>query len=353
MCSCDDKTREAGFSIIEVLIATAVMMTVLASVMGLLGRSLSTSNSTYELTEAQESLRTAQEYISRDLTTVGDGLKCIGGIQIPAAFIATYLTIDPGIDPTNFPIVASDDSMPNGSVIQLANPAATILGGTDRITLLGIDPDFGSSIPLPAGAISANGTVINVGLADVARVNPGEIYCVTSRLGAAFGIITASAGAPNPSLTFTPGGLDIFGLNQVNGPIRAISHDPQTGNAIATTLARIRIMQYFVNMNGLLIRRVYGVRGAAFIDNVVAEHVTNMKIRYSLNLPDANGFARQPVSQLTNTLEQSSVRQVEVSLTTETAHGINNGARWPLTMTTSTSVRNLQFRQALQPTRAG
>jgi type II secretory pathway pseudopilin PulG len=352
MCPCEDKARQAGFSIIEVLIATACMMVVLASVLGLLGRSITSSNATYELTESQESLRTAQEYIARDLTTVGDGLKCIGGIQVPPAFVVNYLTLAPGIDQTNFPIVASDDNMPTGLAIPQSAPAATFLGGTDRMTLLGIDPDF-SSIPLPAGAISANGSTINVSAATLARVNPGEIYCITSRLGAAFGIITATAGGANPTITFGPGGIDVYGLNVANGPVRAVSRDPQTGNAIATTFARIRIMQYFVNVNRLLIRRVFGVRGGAFIDNVVAEHVTDMKVRYVLNLLDTNGFARQPVSQLATTLEQSSVREVEVSLTTETAHGINAGARWPLTMTTTTSVRNLQFRRALQPTRAG
>jgi hypothetical protein len=218
------------------------------------------------------------------------------------------------------------------------------------MTLLSIDPDF-TSIPLIAGRISAAGTVINVTAADIARVNVGEIYCVTSRVGAAFGIITGIAGGANPTITMAPG--DVFGLNQANGRMSAISRDPQTGFAIGTTFKRIRIIQYFVNSNKLLVRRVFGVRLAAYIDNVVAEHVTDMKIRYSLNLPDQNGFARQPVTQLTTLLEQSSVREVEVGLTAETAHGINSGTHWPLTMTTSTSVRNLQFRQALQPTRAG
>jgi type II secretory pathway pseudopilin PulG len=352
MCPHEQRDSQAGFSIIEVLIATAVMMVVLASVMGLLARSISTTNSTYELTESQESLRTAHEYIHRDLTTVGDGLKCIGGIQIPAAFIATYLSVAPGIDPNNFPIVASDDNLPGTTVVALANPADNILAGTDRITLLSIDPTF-TSIPLVAGKVSAAGNSIAVSAADAARVNVGEIYCVTSRTGAAFGTITGIALGANPTLTLAPGGADIYNLNQVNGPISSVARDPTSGLSVATTLARIRIIQYFINTNRLLIRRVFGVRNAGFIDNVVAEHVTDLKIRYSLNLPDPNGFARQPVTQLTSTSEQSAVREVEVSITAETAHAVNKGVPWPVTMTTSTSVRNLQFRRALQPTRAG
>jgi hypothetical protein len=55
------------------------------------------------------------------------------------------------------------------------------------------------------------------------------------------------------------------------------------------------------------------------------------------------------------------VRQVEVTLTAETTHmtnystvnGNTSGARNRISMTTTTSVRNLQFRQAQQPTAGG
>jgi hypothetical protein len=119
----------------------------------------------------------------------------------------------------------------------------------------------------------------------------------------------------------------------------------------------MQIVHYFVNSNGLLTRRVFGVSGAGFTDSIIAEHVTNLQFRYVVNLADANGFVQQPVTRLINTDQQFAVRQVECTTTTETVHfvgtqntnGVLSATRQQLTMTTSTSVRNLQFREALQP----
>ena len=58
----------------------------------------------------------------------------------------------------------------------------------------------------------------------------------------------------------------------------------------------------------------------------------------------AGGALRPPANQFT-AAEQSLVREVEVAVTAETVHALaRNGLRANLTSTTSTSVRNLQFR---------
>jgi hypothetical protein len=67
---------------------------------------------------------------------------------------------------------------------------------------------------------------------------------------------------------------------------------------------------------------------------------------------DANGYVVQPVTALTTSQQELAVRQVEVTVTVETPHAIGttlNGGRQVLSMNTSTSVRNMQFKQALQP----
>ena len=109
------------------------------------------------------------------------------------------------------------------------------------------------------------------------------------------------------------------------------------------------MIHYFVDQKGLLKRRVFGVGGGVgFTDGIIAEHVKNLQFRYDL-LPDSSGRMRQPVTTLATTEEQGAVRQVEVSVTTETVHTVNNGKRQDLSATTRTSLRNLQFREALQP----
>ena len=95
-------------------------------------------------------------------------------------------------------------------------------------------------------------------------------------------------------------------------------------------------------------RRVFGVPGAGFRESMIAEHVLDVQFNYSLITTDALGnVTPSATAALTTSAQQLAVRQVDVRVTVETPHAIQNGARQPLTMTTSTSVRNMQFRQAL------
>src|ERR1041384_2200312 len=100
---------------------------------------------------------------------------------------------------------------------------------------------------------------------------------------------------------------------------------------------RMRMIHYFVNENGLLVRRVLGVSGNGYVDSVIAEHVVNLQFRYFLNLFDDTGFVGQPVAQLSTEEEQAAVRQVEVTVTTETVHAVSNGKTQTISSTTTTS----------------
>jgi hypothetical protein len=70
---------------------------------------------------------------------------------------------------------------------------------------------------------------------------------------------------------------------------------------------------------------------------------------YSLGL-DSGGNPVQPTSLLTTPAQQVAISQVEVTVTGETPHALPSGSKQQMAMTTSTSLRNMQFRQALQPT---
>ena len=56
------------------------------AVVSLVKSSMSIATATYELTDAQESLRTAQEFISRDLMSAGDGLRSMTYIPVTTDF---------------------------------------------------------------------------------------------------------------------------------------------------------------------------------------------------------------------------------------------------------------------------
>ena len=86
---------QRGFSVIELLVATTVMLVVIAAIFSLMGSSIKVATAAYEMTDAQQNLRTAHEFINRDLMNAGDGLKSIDEIRIPEPFMRSYITLAP------------------------------------------------------------------------------------------------------------------------------------------------------------------------------------------------------------------------------------------------------------------
>lgn len=362
-------SRDAGYSLLELMVSMAVMMVITGAVFALIGGSIRFANSAFHMTEAEQTLRAAHELINRDLTSAGDGLKSIGTMTVPLGFATNYLTRTTVVDTTSDPnhhqlgLLTSDDAIPANTAIAQAAPAANFLANTDRISMLIQDKTFnnGNSVTLLAGKITVAGsnTNINVGAANIGLFQVGEIYAVVSQSSAAFGIIsTINAGAN--TIVMTNG--DGFGLNQTGGlaPISTVSVviSPANVSTQNTSIIRLQIIQYYVTDTNFLMRRVFGIKGGGFTETPVAEHVTNLQFRYTTNLPDANGFVTQPVRVVSTPLQQSSVREVETTIAVETLRavnkvtnsnsasticGVNPNGKQNICSTTATTVRNLQF----------
>lgn len=346
---------QSGYSVIELLVAMSIMLAVMGVAFTFARDSIKTSMMTFELTDAQGGVRAAQEYINRDLIEAGDGLDGINNIRVPRNFVANYLSTNPVTDPDNINIVnlaliTSDNNVPANTPVRGTAQAVTVRTNpnpTDRLTIL--QADEMTPIALAANAIVPDGLTMTLAAADINRFSVGDVVFLTSSVGATFATVTAR-NVNARTLTFGAG--DTYGLNQ---PVDGGSIDFVSGNGTRpTSLMRMQIIQYFVNSNGLLIRRVIGVPGGiGHRDSVIAEHVTDMQFKYALNLRTANGSMQQPVAQLVNETQQVSVRQVETTIGVETTHVMNKNKKPIINMTTSTSVRMMQFRQALQPTANG
>jgi len=363
--------REAGYSMLELLIALSCMLIIGAASFALIGKSIKYANSTYNVVDAEQSLRNAHEVINRDLTSAGDGLRGIGTITAPVAFVQSYITRTPvTCNDANFPcigIVTSDDSIPVSTSIPQASPAATFQTNSDRISMLIRDTTFnnGNSVSLFAGKISVVGTntYLVVAASEIGLFQVGEIYALTSQNSAAFGVVSA-IDTTNNKITLTNG--DAYNLNQNSAPssISQVAAFVAGLNSSPVAVMRLQIIQYYVTSSGLLMRRVIGVKGAGFRDSVVAEHVSNLQFRYVTNLTDSNGNVIQPMGVLSSSTEQNAVREIETSISLETVGavnaitnansstsmcGANPNGKQNICSTTHTTVRNLQFRQALSP----
>jgi prepilin-type N-terminal cleavage/methylation domain-containing protein len=347
------RPSQAGFSMIELIVTLTVMLIVVGVVFSLARDSMKIAATTYEMTDAQQNMRTAQEFINRDLMNAGDGLESISYIRVPQAFVTSYVTLNPVTDPAtpgiiNLGIFTTDNNVPANTAVTGSVPAMIIRTATDRQTIMEQDREFLfnnlNSIGLVPTAINPAGSVITIPAGDpMTTFTVGEVYFLTSSAGGAFCTITnINSGARQLSFVAS----DPYGLNQPGaiGNIWAMSG----GRTLATSLQRMRIIQYYVTSTGLLMRRVFGVQGSGFRESMIAEHVIDVQFNYSLITTDASGnVTPSTTTALTTSAQQLAVRQVEVRVTVETPHVIQNGLRQPLTMTTSTSVRNMQFRQAL------
>lgn len=345
--------RQAGFSMMELLISMAIMTIITGAAFALIGSSIRFTNATYNITDSEQTIRTAHEIVNRDLTTAGDGLRGIGTIPVPVAFATGYLTQTPVMCPSSttyvcMAVLQSDDNTAGTTAVPQSSPAVNVLAGMDRLTLLTQDTSF-TPVSLLGGKITVSGSTTNIAVAstETARFSVGEMYAIVNQNSAAFGVITGISTSTN---TLLMANGDVYGINQTGPgtPINVVS----VAGAQPTSIMRVQIIHYFVDANNLLIRRVFGVRGATFVDSVVAEHVTNLQFRYSVNLPDANGFVQQPRRSITTSEQQQAVREVETTVAVETVRAVNpvtanNNGRQTISTTTATTVRNLQFRQAL------
>jgi type II secretory pathway pseudopilin PulG len=365
MYTSSNQPGERGFSLYECIIALGVMMILGGAVISLSQGALKVATSTYELSDAQEGMRAAQEYINRDLMNAGDGLNSLTNIRLRSGFVTNYLSKNNSIDYNNFGILTSDNDVPANTTVLGTTPTVTVRSSpasTDRITILAKDPNFITYTPQSS---SVNGDYITISSTDVGLFTAGEVYFITCAGGSTFGAITSISGTLlTRQLNFANG--DTMGLNLVRtsgGPASTGQISGITNGGInPVSIQRMQIIHYYINSNGLLMRRVFGVKGAGFSESMIAEHIVSLQFRYILDLVDSSGNVAQPVRLLTAT-QQTATRQVEVTVTAETPHSINinqntgtlqqSSGRVQTSMTTSTSVRNMQFKQALQPLAGG
>lgn len=369
------RDAQAGFSLMELTVTMGIMVAILGVTAGLMADALRTATVANEVTEAQQSLRAAQEYINRDLIVAGDGLNGLRGIDVrlPLDFVTDNVTPNPndvrtlsrnGVNTTyvSQPLVASDDAQSR------SGSAAGLLPDTDRLTVMTLQPDVSFPVSIVGTTVgvfsspSANTLAANVSAATAALFRPGEVVLVSSNATggpAAFAAVSAvTTSGANGQIRFTAG--DGYGLNTPNLPlltdVACGANNVNTQPCNLVTIQRVLLTTYFVDEDGLLRRRVLGRErkgnvgeaefvAAAMAGDVVAEHITEFQASYGIVTADRSGW--QIVDRMT--LDQESrVRQVEVKMTAETPHAVLKGDEHAsATSVVRTTVRTMEYRNAL------
>lgn len=349
MKNLESAKNQKGFSMMELIVVLAVTLVILAAVFSLMRGAITTANANYEMTTATQSLRNAQEYLIRDILVAGDGLKGLANVWLPTTFMTQNLTarsattLDPGNQGyLNVGMVISDDNVPAGTAISHTSPAGNLQTFSDRMTILSRDPSF-SPIDLAAADVTFVNGQITIPPSRIGDFSNDEIYFISNGVSGVFGTVTNVNGGAN---VITWGNGDTFGLNRVGatGQLASVTNN----GSYPTLLQRVQIIQYYVNAENHLIRRVFGVKGGGLIDSVVAEHVTALQFRYSLKPSDPAVIMDQPKEQF-EIDEAPLVRTIEPYVVVRTAYPLQDGEFQQVDGKTGVGVRNIQFGEAIVP----
>jgi type II secretory pathway pseudopilin PulG len=373
--------REAGFSLMELLVATAVMLVIVGALMRTLSDATYANEGVTLLANSQENLRAAMNYMVKDIIEAGEGLPQ-GGITIPNA--ATVANPTPAIasiinrpgpvgGPATFPpsyitLPAVTDGYRQGPLAVTPNPnvpGATLLGSpTDFITLVYADttildaanntldsnpvylaPTAGPPAnPGCGGKIAADGSSVTFDKAcitlptDNTQITGGDLIMFTNAQGTTLQTVSSSVGQV---VNFLPN--DAFGLNatgQPSGTILNIQNGVASpgGPYPPTTCTRIWMVTYFLNtanpLRPMLMREINFQPAQP-----VAEVIEDLSISYDINggLPSFGG-------PIVPTYSPNSIRKVNLSLGSRSDSAFSqNKAYFRNNLQTQVSVRSLAF----------
>ena len=317
---------QKGFSLIEVMIATAVMLIIMGATLSALTDAIHANEAVTSMADMQDNLRASMNLMVRDIVQAGGGIP-IGGMSIPFT--------DPANNPLNAPIPPAINrpspptkayTFPVAASITTINPGFTLgpnlLGQlTDMITVIYTDNELPWSAMAPInnpanptcnGVILANGSAITfdtvtAGCATLNAGNvsvvPGDLLMLSNSQGG--NIIQQVSNVVGNVVSFAPG--DAFGFNgaaAASGTIAQLQTAP--GVFPPTSATRIWMVTYYldaVTVPG----RPQLIRQVNFNPpQVVGQVIEGLQISYDV----VNAVATAPPNNARNIIAPDSPSQI-------------------------------------------
>lgn len=347
--------REAGFSLLEMLVAVAILVTIVGACLAALTQGIQATQGVALMADTQENLRAGLNYMVRDLVQAGESIPQ-GGIPLPNTAAGVVNINEPSPPTLAYKFPAASTVLPAitpgfGLGLPTAtpdpnNPGGTLFGpnNTDMITMIYADnslidntipatphtlnefPIFlaasGGNPGCPGGSISANGgtvvfdiTCININTGNTG-LHAGDLIMFQNANGVSLQCITNVAGQV---VTFAGG--DPYNLNQTGLPNNTL---PSTGvgGYPPTTATRIWMITYYIDSNTNPQRPVL-MRQVNFNPPLaVAEVIENLNVTYDI----VNALATVPATNAPQIIAPDTpaqIRKVNLLLAarSETAYG--------------------------------
>lgn len=355
----EPKTAEAGFSLLELMIAMVIFLIISAAIYGLLQIGTFDRNRASRRSDVLKNARVAVHMIGRDVLNAGLGYHRRGAV-VPDNFLTTRFgvpaDVDGNRDMLTGVIVGNDRNANNLN----SNTAAR----TDTITFAYRDVDFngGNVIDLlGVAAVSGSPTVPRLTAktaTGAAAAQPFDLYLVESDTSQ----VAIMATAVNGSNTIDAAPTDPLGINQaINGTgnlgsllRQCTSSSDQNCTTYSATAKRFYVVSYQVKQDGTLVRVIYGNnRGAAASAQIqelpLAYNVEDLQIKYILDDGTTSDNPSVGADGLVGTLDDdwqgfNDVRQVLITIKVQSTEvDEKTGRPESIILNATFSTRNLGY----------
>jgi prepilin-type N-terminal cleavage/methylation domain-containing protein len=375
-----DKTKNRGFSLVELLVAMAMGVVILTAAVSLFSRALGASFLVTQRAEMQQDGRAALDMMAKDISLAGAGITS-GGVQLPDGAGATASKF--GCDQTSCYTGNNNYPINNHLYGVIPNPAAglsvmTATGvlspPTDVLTVVYTDTTFplnNYSVALNASGSQATFTVLNPApnplpvpwppppINDPATgLKVGDLILFTNSVGQAVGEVTrVNAGGV---VDFVNG--DALNINQstaANGNIKSLWGGAAPPAALPPVVCnRLLVITYYIDVpagqDGIRYsaddgppRLMKQVNGQSPVP--VAENVAGLQATYDI-FDDVAGLATANLKDAGMSAGKSpnQIRKVNLSVMTRSPLTGGKEGFQTLNLVTSVSARDMSFKDRYQ-----
>jgi prepilin-type N-terminal cleavage/methylation domain-containing protein len=274
-------TRDNGFSLVEVMIATTVMLIVTATTLTTFKNAMDINDTAGQLADANQNLRAGTNQLVRDLMMAGR-IIADGAVPVPngTGALAINRPGPPGSSLTFALLTEPDGTLALPSITTGSHLGPTINGSTtDMVTILTVDEfmpwiqGIGSGAPTnapPQALIAADGSQLTLPLTspwlvgdantDTPPIAKGDLVLFKNSFGMSIQTVT-STDATGGRIVFANNSDDWFHFNQRNtsyaGTVYCIKSDtacssvPVVSSSTAvfptTALFRVMMITYYVD----------------------------------------------------------------------------------------------------------
>ncbi|HTD21271.1 MAG TPA: prepilin-type N-terminal cleavage/methylation domain-containing protein [Terriglobales bacterium] len=395
--SCQQRFRnQRGFSLVELLVAMAITIIVMAAAMMMFMKSLDTNDMTMLIAEMQANARAGTNALAQDINQAGTGIAW-GGYTLAQGPAENFGNNATYMNPNNFytvPASAGPPATPATNVMYgitpvdgggpaIAGPANNGAGAPvqmDGINLVYADPVLSSSDPTvsnwttppaPGPAVADAGANITItmpnGMLPAVNDNNSGIRIgdVLTLNNSVVGVVSNVAPGPPAIITLSPG--DPYNINQFGpvgagtpGSVRSLAPYP-----ISVNVMRLYVITYFLQGIDAAGNPVTKAAAATAVDfrlmrqvnqqaaTIVAEHINYLQFSYDLGDPSC--LTTAPMSHIPNAVEPTAcgiptakpaydkIRTVYINLGARSAKPDKRGVYYQTTVNTTVGPRSLSY----------